>query len=305
MPDHIGPAILQRDDLRVIDCWTCGFMHQQPLPSQESLDAFYTNFYTKGENLLEQDARDAWYWRLVYRERMREFERLVPEAQFRWLLDYGAGLGWFIKFARKRGTLRKWIAWGYEPAQCEHVVHGIVDSLDDHLKAVCHPNMLKVMEAAGMYMRNDAIHCSLVLEHVRDPVATLRQIHDLLLPGGILCVVVPNEFNPLQERLRTRYGYTPLHETHVNYFTPETLRGCLERAGFEVLRTTATFPIEWFALHGLNYVKFPSTGKAAHTLRMLFEAALLTLVPGLKRRLYERWARKGVGREVEVWARKG
>jgi len=37
---------------------------------------------------------------------------------------------------------------------------------------------------------------------------------------------------------------------------------------------------------------------------MLFEAALLTLAPGLKRRLYERWARKGVGREMEVWARK-
>ena len=303
MTDHLGPVILEHGALRAIDCWVCGYAHLIPLPTEAALAEYYRDeFYHEGRPLLEQRQADRWYWRLVFRERMREFERLAPsereivvrgrtEILPRSILDYGAGLGWFVKFAQMFGD---WAAEGYEPADCEHVTWAV----HDHL-----PSSRLLKSTFGDAFQYEAIHCSLVLEHVRDPVATLRQMHDLLLPGGVLCVIVPNEFNELQNRLR-RWGYSPLNKEHVNYFTPETLRPCLERAGFEVLRETASFPIEWFALHGLNYVKFPSTGKVAHTLRMLFEAALLTLAPGLKRRLYERWARKGVGREVEVWARK-
>jgi hypothetical protein len=107
-----------------------------------------------------------------------------------------------------------------------------------------------------------------------------------------------------QNKLAQRYGYSPLHPHHVNYFTPATLRALVERAGFEVVRMTATFPMEWLALHGLNYVKHPKLGRVAHWLRMGIEASALSFAPDRWERLRDGWAARGWGREVELWARK-
>jgi hypothetical protein len=124
-----------------------------------------------------------------------------------------------------------------------------------------------------------------------------------MMPGGVMCIVVPNEFNPLQKELTRRYGYTPLHPHHVNYFTPLTLSRLAYKAGFSILRTLTTFPMERLALMGLNYVKYPRLGKLAHWLRMLIESWwMLDPVAHDERRA--RWAGQGIGREIELWIRK-
>lgn len=326
--DHHGEIVLALGDLHAISCTKCNFIHRHPLPPPQEQAEAYRDIYGRGQaDLLEQRAGDQWYWRLVYRERMREFERLTFEARFgsldkfegpmmaystenpygrpmKWrLLDYGAGLGWFVKWAREASEWW-WDISGYEPVQCQYVTEGVVSELKWE-KAARHPNMLKVMDIAGMKPRYHAIHCSMVLEHVYDPAATLAQMHDLLLDKGTLCITVPNEFNPLQLRLTKRWHYSPFAQIHLNYFTSHTLRAVVEQAGFEVLYTEATFPMEWFALHTpLNYVKHPKLGRWAHRLRMLFEAALLAIAPEAKRRMYRKWGEAGIGREVAVWARK-
>ena len=284
--EHDGPVICSKDGLRVIDCRSCGYAHLDPLPTQADLDAFWEAFYSSDGYKYEQEERDLWYWRRVWDERMREFERLTltPPPSLRVMLDFGAGLGQFIRHITYDFSVL-WAALGYDPNfNGPGVSRGIYT-------------------VKGALARYDAVNCSLVLEHVLDPLATLSVIHKLLIPGGVLCLIVPNEFNPLQQQLR-RYGYSPIHLTHVNYFTPATLMRLVDEAGFEIIRRTATFPIEWFALHGLNYVTHPRLGRLAHVLRMWFESALLTCAPETKRRLYERFAQKGIGREVELWARK-
>jgi len=284
--EHDGPVICSKDGLRVIDCRSCGYAHLDPLPTQADLDAFWEAFYSGDGYKYEQEERDLWYWRRVWDERMREFDRLTPVPPAPWwkaVLDFGAGLGQYVTHVW-RNHCERWAAAGYDP----NVTVGLVFS-----KLLTRQDPL----------RYEAINCSLVLEHILDPLATLRQIHDLLIPGGVLCLIVPNEFNSLQQQLR-RYGYSPLYLTHVNYFTPATLMRLVDEAGFEIIRRTATFPIEWFALHGLNYVTHPRVGRLAHVLRMWFETALLTCAPETKRRLYERFAQKGIGREVELWATK-
>jgi 2-polyprenyl-3-methyl-5-hydroxy-6-metoxy-1,4-benzoquinol methylase len=297
-----GKAVLQLGDLWAIDCARCGYVHRHPLPPpQEQADA-YRAIYGRGDaDLLEQRECDQWYWRLVFAERMREFERLVgdlprkgtiPGHGYYTILDWGAGCGRFTDFVCREEAV-DWVAWGYEP--CEEAI-----AMADIPMVLfpAHPFHLKPHQF-------HAVHCSLVLEHVRDPLTELRQMRGMLMDGGVLCVVVPNEFNKLQQRLAERWQYSPFAQIHFNYFTPASLRALLRRAGFEVLATEATFPIEWFALNTpLNYVKRPKLGRWAHRLRMLFEAGLLVGAPGWKRRLYGKWEEQGVGREVVVWARK-
>jgi SAM-dependent methyltransferase len=73
------------------------------------------------------------------------------------------------------------------------------------------------------------------LEHVHDPLAVLRAAHRLLVPGGRLLVAAPNiDSLPFRWFGASWYGLDlPRHLTH---FSPATLRGIVQRAGFRVRR---------------------------------------------------------------------
>jgi 2-polyprenyl-3-methyl-5-hydroxy-6-metoxy-1,4-benzoquinol methylase len=92
--------------------------------------------------------------------------------------------------------------------------------------------------------RYDVVRFNHVLEHTRDPLVELRRAREVVSPGGILLVGVPNvaglslRLKSWQSRLglkskRWRH-YAALH--HLWFFTPTTLRRLVEAAGFEVIR---------------------------------------------------------------------
>lgn len=263
-----------------------GYMRQDPLPSQAELDEFYADTYYQDSHAdqLAKEGREWWYWGKEYQQRLDMFKMLdVPAGE---LLDYGAGFGWFAKAAAEnRWRIRV----------CEQSVPAI-----------------RHLWAEGYLMAFDldyplwegcfaGIHCSLVLEHVRDPFATLQMLVADLQPRGVLCVVVPNEYNPLQVKLIQKYGYTPHNPEHLNYFTQISIQLLMEQAGLDIVHIENTFPMEWFALHGLNYVRYPWMGPIAHWARMVYEVAIPNVVLFQQR---HDWAEKRIGRETIVWGRK-
>jgi SAM-dependent methyltransferase len=77
----------------------------------------------------------------------------------------------------------------------------------------------------------DFILCRHVLEHTYDPVRFLREIGNLMAPGGILAIEVPNLEAPLR-RVFGRYWdgyYVPYHPIH---FSGPALRRAVVDAGF-------------------------------------------------------------------------
>ncbi len=85
--------------------------------------------------------------------------------------------------------------------------------------------------------------CSEVLEHVDDPVLLLRNASHYLAPACRLVVTVPGGPRSAFDR----------HIGHRQHFTPATLRGVLEGAGFEVERVMrAGFP--FFNLYRLAVI---------------------------------------------------
>jgi SAM-dependent methyltransferase len=90
----------------------------------------------------------------------------------------------------------------------------------------------------------DAIVCSHVLEHLKDPGAVLRRLRPHLAPNGTLVVALPN---PLLWRQRLaflagRFRYTDggiMDDTHLRFFDWETARQLIENAGFAVADATA------------------------------------------------------------------
>ncbi len=85
----------------------------------------------------------------------------------------------------------------------------------------------------------DYILCADILEHLKDPLAMLRQVRAQLAPGGRLVASLPNSGN-LYFRLTILAGRFPRHDrglfdrTHLHFHVWDGWRDLLESAGFRI-----------------------------------------------------------------------
>lgn len=79
----------------------------------------------------------------------------------------------------------------------------------------------------------DLVRMNHVLEHLYDPVGTLRRLWSSLRPGGVLHLAIPNPVG-LSSAVFRRH-WMGLEPRHIVQYTPKVLRSVLHRAGFDVL----------------------------------------------------------------------
>jgi 2-polyprenyl-3-methyl-5-hydroxy-6-metoxy-1,4-benzoquinol methylase len=103
----------------------------------------------------------------------------------------------------------------------------------------------------------ETILCYDVLEHLVDPGALVRRLHDVAAPGGRLHVSVPNARHYSLARdlvLRGTFGYADWghrDSTHLRWFTRSDVKRLLEDAGWGVVGTVPS------ALHRLRELDLP------------------------------------------------
>lgn len=134
------------------------------------------------------------------------------------LLDVGSGNGGFLVLAKQAG-------WQVEGLDFDL---SAVQAARSRGLEVHHGGIEVVGERIACY---DVITLCHVIEHVHDPIATLRGLHALLKPGGILWLDTPN----LSSLGAVRFGqYWRGLETprHLVLFSPRAMRDALIRAGF-------------------------------------------------------------------------
>lgn len=158
------------------------------------------------------------------------------------LLDVGCGGGHLLASAARRG-------W-----------HSLGTDLSHRACVVARRNGAPVVQAEGaaLPVREGGVNAALlinVLDHTPDPLATLREVHRVLPPGGHLAIRIPNAaFHRPWVRLLTSLG--PLvrwHEwdgypiLHLFALTPSGLGALVTRAGFHVLEIrNSSLAAEWF-----------------------------------------------------------
>ncbi len=153
----------------------------------------------------------------------REFLKRVPVRGFR-LLDIGAGTCAFLRAVETRGGE----AWGLDPSPrgqeycARQGIHRFF------------PGTLEDFHRAYPDLRFHRVTMFEVLEHLDHPRETLELIFEMLEPGGILGVSVPDE-----TRASLRWGlprspedYPPHHLTR---WTPRALAFAMRWVGFEVV----------------------------------------------------------------------
>ena len=295
---HSGPELIQDGKGHaVIDCAECGFAHLWPKPTAQELAEYYAKAFYETHPPPDREERERAeqpYWQIEYADRLSGLSEILGKPAGK-LLDIGCGNGWLLPFAQARG----WEVLGIEPSESVWeqarrqgpVLLGMFPGVD-------------VREFAPF----DAVHVTLVLEHVADPLEVLRAAHEVLRPGGAIVVLVPNDFNPVQLAARKLLDKDPwwvVHPVHVNYFNFESLERTLRRCGFEPQMRSASFPMEWFLLQGIDYIGADDVGHKCHQQRMALERNLETSGLSHLRRGFQCWlASQGIGREAVVYAQK-
>jgi len=212
------------------------------------------------------------------------------------VLDIGCGVGDLLEEFRDTG----WDVVGVEPGKREATIarskgiNVIEDMLTD-----------SVAEQIGMF---DAVFLINVLEHSAHPEELVGMIQNLLVPGGIFCCEVPNDFNSLQEVVVSTQDLRPWWITlpaHLNYFSIESLSAFIAGQGFEVVHETTDFPVEMFLVWGDIYVDNLEEGARMHAKRCRFEEAMRQAGKGkLLQDWYDSMAKLGIGRKAIVYAKK-
>jgi SAM-dependent methyltransferase len=136
------------------------------------------------------------------------------------ILDFGCGFGQFLEMCRLFGME----AIGVDRSQARRsgANASIVADLD---------------ETEGSF---DAITMFEVLEHLDDPLATLKMLVGRLKPGGIMIVEVPDTSGVTD--IATRDHYYKVHPLdHINAFTPKTLVALMGRVGLAPMRKRPAF----------------------------------------------------------------
>jgi len=299
MTAHEGPLLYAAvGDISVIDCQGCHFAHIVPLPDPAALRRYYSaSYYVDAKpNYLSEAERDAGWWQLVYAERYTELAHWVTSGG-RQILDVGSGPGYFLAEGRRRG----WEGIGLEPSEVARTYSQkrlgltVFDSEFDEA-------------AAEQWHDFDAVNMGEVLEHVPDPADMLGRAYRVLKPGGVVCVIVPNDFNAIQHALVAagqQDAWWVVPSQHLNYFCAGTLHQLMRRCGFSVADVTCTFPLELFLVAGQNYVGHPEVGAEVHAWRKRLEMGLELLGLGeLKREAYRTLARRGMGRDIVMYGKR-
>ena len=214
--DRFGTALAD-----LVRCPSCGHRQTEPMPADAVLESAYSDAasddYVQEESGQRETARRA----LVKIER-----HLLPDpqnggARRRRLLDLGCWVGFLLAEARERG----WEPVGVEPSQFASAYAR--DTLDLDVRT---GDLLSAPLPLGHY---DAIVMGDVIEHLPRPGEALDRLAELLRPGGVAWMALPDAGSLVARGLGRRWW--SVIPTHVQFFTRDSIRTLLEAHGWTVL----------------------------------------------------------------------
>jgi len=215
----------QRHDFNVCDyplwrCTDCRMEFLYPQPDEDELATIYGRRYYDAWGLSVDET-------IVRKMKIFHFLKLLvkvqsdipPEGR---ILDVGCATGYFLEAAREMG---------FEPFGIELSNYGAEICRGKFGIGHIHEGSLETAvfkdSPVGCF---DAIFMSDLLEHVRDPTATLQAARRWLPPGGRLLITTP-DVGSLSHRVFGRHWlhYKP---EHLFYFGKNSLERLLADAGF-------------------------------------------------------------------------
>ena len=209
----------------------------------------------------------------------------LPATKIGRLLDIGCGSGEFMKKMRTHG----WDVVGMEPDQ--QAAARLTQS--EGVAVYSSFSEITLGEASPF----DFVVLSHVIEHVPDPIQTLRELRKYMGRNGRLIVTTPN-IAGLGAQVFGRFWRGLEPPRHFNVFTPESLKLAFKAAGFEIEQCTTEvrmargiWYLSYLARQGnrdveIHRVKARQGLKISGYIFQLIEAMIVKVFPGLGEELY-------------------
>jgi 2-polyprenyl-3-methyl-5-hydroxy-6-metoxy-1,4-benzoquinol methylase len=278
-----------------------GYWEVTSKPTPAELQAYYAGkYYQEAKGSYENQYSDAelQYFRTKIALRWSVVERFVSAPGS--LLDVGCGEGYTLAFFRELG----WQVKGLDYSQA-----GLASKNPQCLDALATGDVFELLQAELAAVRNyNVIWLQNVLEHVIDPVRLMHSLHELVAPGGVLVVTVPNDFSDLQmnalQRGHIDREFWVALPDHLSYFSHASLENIGAATGWNCAEVLGDFPIDWYLYHrGSNYVRDRSVGKAAHAAGVELENLIGTRPLADVAIFYAALAKIGMGRNLTAFYR--
>jgi len=176
-------------------------------------------------------------------------------SAFRWVprdvtvLDIGCGFGQALGYHASRGCE----AWGVES--------------DENVRAVAelhgfklHIGVFRAEDFPQEYF--DVVTMDQVVEHARDPVATLAGARKVMKPGGMAILSTPNATGWGAKVFGARWinWHAPYH---LHFFTRRSMRIAASRAGLKVEPLGTLTSSEWLYYQWMHLATQPSASRPA------------------------------------------
>jgi len=258
----LGTADKNRNDVfRLVKCKNCGLQYLNPRPIKQQIGHYYsedyyahiprkgknpkkrnlflekwmhsknnirdlirTNFYnyphTTGEDKKPPSSYKKillWFFYLTYRSRLD----VIPFTGEGKILDIGCGNGRYLSSLKKQG----WQTYGIErnPKASKYA--------RDKLHLTVKTGDLLDCEYQDKFF--DVITMSHSLEHLYEPLATLKEIKRILRNDGLLAITIPN-IDSFVAKTFKEYWYGLQLPVHLISFTTDSITKMLDKAGFKV-----------------------------------------------------------------------
>lgn len=209
-------GLFVKDGFRHVQCPNCRMIYVSLILREDVMDQYWREelAWMAVLNSSPQMELD----RLKYRYGLELVAgRVGPERR---LLDVGSGPGGFVRLAEEAGWRTTALELNAESSN---------KLASDGFQVIVKHLEMSDLPSAGF----DLISFWEVLEHMADPKTVLAEARRLLAPGGLILILVPN-VQSLVTRLLHEKSNTFGGHSHLNHFSPSSLRALLTGAGLRL-----------------------------------------------------------------------
>ncbi len=198
-------------------CNDCGFMWASPIPTMAVLDEFYKFHYDY--NMFKWQAP---FKKIQAKHRLFKMRNhLKPNNKF---LDFGCGHGYLVESASEKQIK----SYGFDVG-ADKIIQKQTHSLTYGVNI-------------DTYKEKDFDLISLwhVLEHMADPIFTLKQLNSKLKVGGKIFIAVPNSESLGFKLGGEKWGWCQQPYVHIHHYNHKNLSLLLEKSGFKIVSFTTS-----------------------------------------------------------------
>lgn len=221
---------------RIVKCKNCSLAFLSPRPKREYISKFYKieSYWGQDLKIITSQKRSGYK-----KDRERIYGpvyKLIPKRKGA-IFDVGAGTGLFLSRFAESGWKTDGIEFSKSAVEFAKKNYNVKLKVGDFLDYKFEPNSF------------DVVTLNNVLEHLYDPLGTLKEVRRVLRPDGVLIITVPN-IDSLGFKIFKKKWYPLQPPIHLYHFTPVILSSMLNTVGFTIIDVNHFFWVHsYFSLY--------------------------------------------------------